>query len=209
MDSSNKVINEKFSNYLSKIPEKNRLLIENILKQRFKRGQKFDGKDELSLLLIYAVENNDKNLIEKLIEEPEFNINMLIDEVNKKTLLAKIIFYPFYSDLFKLLIDRGAKIFKEAKYEDFMYRSNALMLSVHYSEFDNLEYLLDKMMITFDELLSMCIEKKNFVLLRHFLEKASPEDAIAFINKKSDSKNIERVQKVLDEHLKNLDKLKM
>lgn len=134
---------------------------------------------------------------------------MLIDDVNKKTLLAKIIFYPFYSDTFKVLIDRGANIFKDQKFGDYMYRSNALMLSVHYGEFDNLDYLLEKKLISLDELLSMCIERKNFVLLRHFLEKTSPEEARNFINKKSDSKNIERVQKVLDEHLKDLDKLKV
>lgn len=81
------------------------------------------------------------------------------------------------------------------------------MLSVHYNEFSNIDYLLEKEIISISEVLTMCIERKNFVLLRYFLEKTSPEQAKVFIAEHSSNKNIERVQKVLEEHLANIKKV--
>lgn len=57
------------------------------------------------------------------------------------------------------------------------------MLSVHYNEFSNIDYLLEKEMVSISEVLTMCIEKKNFVLLRYYWEKISPKQAKFFIDK--------------------------
>lgn len=182
-------------------------IVERIKLKKFSLKEAVCDKTLLSFMLLNAVKTRKVELIEKLIKHPNFEINNFIDEINKKTLLANIIYYPFYEDLFKKLIDMGAEIYKSAKIGDDKYRSNALMLSVHYNEFSNIDYLLEKEMISISEVLTMCIERKNFVLLRYFLEKTSPEQAKVFIAEHSSNKNIERVQKVLEEHLANIKKV--
>ena len=169
------------------VPTINFYLIEKInspkiipLLELIKRnGVVLNQSEQIKRIANYAISNKITEIIEELISL-NIDLNQKIDHLNSQTILAVIVQYPHFHDLFKTLIEAGANTYYDSQPGSINFHSNALYRSVTYDEFQNIYYLVEKKICTIQEALSACYLQNKVDMIEFFLENISQEDILIF-----------------------------
>lgn len=138
-------------------------------------------QEQFSRISNFALINNIPEIIDELIAL-EIDLEQKIDPLRRETMLAVVVQYPYYHELFVKLIEAGAKTYCTQNAGDPDFYSNTLYRSVKYDEFLNITYLVNKEICSMQNSLEACYNQNKLHMLQYFLETCKQEDLNNFKN---------------------------
>lgn len=160
------------------------------------KGNQYTYQDELSRIATFAIFNNSPEIIEELIEL-KVDLNQKVDYLKSETMLAIIVQYPYYHDLFVKLVEAGAKTYCDAAPGDENFYSNTLYRSVTYDEFLNIAYLVQHKYCSIQDALQACYNQNKLHMLQYFLENSNEKELETF-KEYATATGMSRQKEVLD-----------
>lgn len=155
--------------------------LEPMLTKMLATGHDYTYDDELSRIATFAIFNNSPEIIEELIEL-KIDLNQKVDYLRSETMLAIIVQYPYYHELFVKLVEAGAKTYCDALPGSENFYSNTLYRSVTYDEFLNIAYLVQNKYCSTQDALQACYNQNKLHMLQYFLETSNEKELEDFKN---------------------------
>lgn len=147
-------------------------LIQPMFKKMLESGNQYTPEEELSRIAKFAITNNHPEIIYELIDL-KVNLNQKIDHLKSETMLAGIVQYQHYHELFIKLIEAGAQTYCDVTPDSKIFRSNVLDVSVTYDEFLNISYLIKHNHCSTQQALQACYKQNKFHMIQYFLENSA------------------------------------
>jgi hypothetical protein len=142
-------------------------------------GNDYTYEEELSRIATFAIFNKSPEIIEELIEL-KVDLNQKVDYLKSETMLAIIVQYPYYHELFVKLVEAGAKTYCDSAPGTENFYSNTLYRSVTYDEFLNIAYLVQNKHCSTQDALQACYNQNKLHMLQYFLENSNEKDLEIF-----------------------------